>query len=681
MKTKTVFKGRIFTYLLALLLLSASNALTQEAQEKALTSKDLNKVLSDSLAPGSTHAYTLALKAEQFVYGEVNQISVDVVVTVKNPEGKILKNFDGPGEGPEPFQFESGAEGVYRIEVKPFKEESGRYTMVLKGLEPKAKDPKKRVDQLMAAFIDAEKPGVAVAVVEKGKVIFEKAYGMANLTYSIPFTTQTLNNIGSTSKQFTAFAIALLAKDGKLSLDDDVRNHIPELPDFGKTVTLRHLLTHTSGYRAFINLLAMGGLNLSEGDYIHRDEVIEIVQKQPALQNDPGAEWNYNNTGFSLLATVVERVTEQPFPVWMRKNVFKPLGMNNTFVRAHPRQVIPNSSLGYVADKEGGYQEGRDIASSMGAGGIYATVGDLAKWINNLRTGKVGGKEIIKQMTTRFVLTDGDTTKYGLGLFIDKHRGLSRIQHGGADMAHRSMLAYYPDIDAGFITQSNNAAFPGTLNNEIAETFFSKQMEPEDAEKAEETEKTESAPFNPEDYDPEKFDELAGRYELEEMPGFILTFTREEDKFFSQATGQSKAEIVPNSDSTFKFIIVEASVTFHRNQENKVETLTLHQNGDHPAKRLHDEPYKPTPEELMGYTGRYFSDELETFYTLAVKDSFLVVQHKRMEDIKLTPAKVDTFTASFPIAELIFIRNDAGDTAALKVSNGRTREVKFEKQN
>lgn len=677
MKTKIVFRTTIFILLLGFVLLRAGIAPAQEEEAVLKGSLELNRERSDSLAQGAIHTYTLSLQADRFVYGEVNQITVDVVVTIKDPDGKILRNFDGPGQGPEPFQFDSKDAGEYRIEVKPFREASGRYTIELKGLEPSAKDPKKRVDQLMTTLTGPDKPGVAVAVMKKGKVIFEKAYGMANLTHHIPFTTETLNNIGSTSKQFTAFAVLLLAKQGKLSIDDDIRKHIPELKDFGKTVTLRNLLTHTSGYREFLNLLALGGLNLPEGDYIYRDEIIEIVQRQPALQNDPGAEWNYNNTGFSLLAMVVERVTEQPFPEWMRENVFKPIGMNHTVVRVHPRQVIPNSSHGYMVGEEGAIIEGRDIASAMGAGGIYSTVGDLAKWINNLRTGKVGGKEIIGQMTTRFVLINGDTTNYGFGLFIDKHRGLNRVQHGGADMAHRSMLAYYPDIDAGYTTQSNSAAFPSGMSDSIAETFFGEYMESAEGEM---TEAIQAAPFNPEAYDPEKFDVFAGRYELEEMPGFVLTFSREDSTLFIQATGQPKTEIVPVSDSTFKITVVEASVTFHRNQENRVESLTLHQNGDHLARRLHTEPYQPTQEELLGYTGRFFSNELETFYTLAVEDSALVVQHKRMRDIKLTPSKVDTFTATFPIQELIFIRDDVGDMTGLKVSNDRTRDVQFEKQ-
>ncbi len=673
MKHKTEFLIRFISCTLVLFTASITLAQEQQAPAKAL---ELKEVLSDSLPPEAMHPYTIEVKADQFCYGLVNQISVDVVITVQGPDGQTVRTFDNPARGPEPVHFDSKEAGVYRIEVKPFEDQMGRYSIELKRLEPKAKDPRKRVDQLVTPLIGKNTPGAVVAIVKNGKITFSKAYGMANLTHSIPYTTETLNNIGSTSKQFTAFGIVLLAKQGKLSLEDDVRDHLPELQDFGKKISVRNLLSHTSGYREFLNLLALAGRRLDEGDYIDRDELVEIVQKQPALQNDPGTEWNYNNTGFGLLATIIERVTEQSFADWMGENVFKPLGMTKTVIRVHPRQIVPNRAQGYTVAKEGGYREGRDIASSTGAGGIYSPVGDLAKWIRNFRTGEVGGKDAIRQMTSRFVLADGDTTAYGLGLFIDKHRGLRRIHHGGADIAHRSMLAYYPDIDAAVITQSNNASFPGNIASDVAVAFFGEHMEPEDAEKAE---TADSAPFNPEDYDPEKFDELAGRYELEEMLGFILTFSRGGDTLYTQATGQPKVKIVPTSDSTFKLTVVEASLTFHRNQEGKVETLTLHQNGNHLAKRLHDKPWQPSQEDLMVYTGRYFSDELETFYTLAVEDSSLVVKHRRMDDLKLTPSKKDTFSARFPIAELVFIRNDAGEATGLKVSNGRTRGVKFNK--
>src|SRR5687767_10869575 len=171
---------------------------------------------------------------------------------------------------------------------------------------------------------------------------------------------ETPTNIGSSTKQFTGFALALLASRGALSLSDDVRKHIPELKDFGKTITLRHLLTHTTGYREFINTLIIEGRQVLEGDYIAPDEVIKVINRQPTLQNEPGAEFNYNNSAFALATIVVERVTGRPFAEWMREEVFLPLGMTKTWVRANPGQIIPGRSNGYIPG-EGGFREVRDL--------------------------------------------------------------------------------------------------------------------------------------------------------------------------------------------------------------------------------------------------------------------------------------------------------------------------------
>jgi CubicO group peptidase (beta-lactamase class C family) len=216
--------------------------------------------------------------------------------------------------------------------------------------------------QLFARFDRPGVPGAVVGVVRDGELVFARGYGRASLRHDVPFTTRTPTNIGSTSRQFTAFAIQLRAERGALSLDDDVREHLPELKDFGKTVTVRHLLTHTSGYREFLNLLAMGGRRL-DYDYVDRSELVDIVQRQPELQNAPGAEWNYNNTGYGLLAEIVAKVGGMPFPAWMRENVFEPLGMDDTMVRTEPGTIVPGAAMGYVQGR-GGFQEASDLGGA-----------------------------------------------------------------------------------------------------------------------------------------------------------------------------------------------------------------------------------------------------------------------------------------------------------------------------
>jgi hypothetical protein len=296
--------------------------------------------------------------------------------------------------------------------------------------------------------------------------------------------------------------------------------------------------------------------------------------------------------------------------------------------------------------------------------------------VENYSSAEVGSEEIFKQMMTPFVLTDGDTTGYGFGLFIDEQRGLRRVHHGGADVAHRSQLAYYPEINAGITTQSNHAAFSGSIAFRLAEAFFEDHMEPEESE-----EDTEAAEFDPSTYDAEDFDEFVGRYAMDARPSFILTFSREGETLYAQATGQNQLEIVPTSDSTFSLIVVEASVTFHRNADGEIDALTLHQGGDNRATRLADdeEEWAPTPEELVAYTGRYFSHEVETFYTVELEEDRLVLQQRRMDDRNLNASDVDDFAGGG--LELSFERDRNGQVIGFYLSNGRTRGVRFERVN
>ncbi|MGB7785065.1 MAG: serine hydrolase [Salinimicrobium sp.] len=654
------------TVLLALLF-SSSLAISQTRTYTA----QLNKKVRDSLKQEESHAFNITVDSANFVYGQVEQETVDVVVTVFDPAHKKVQQFDGPGRGPERFMFTTDQKGEYQVFVAPFEEEQGKYTFELKALEAVAATPEGKADQLLMPFSGKEVPGAAVLVMKDGKVIFEKAYGMANLTYDVPFTTSTVTNIGSTSKQFTAMAIELLAQQGKLDLDDDIRKYFPELPDFGKKVSIRNLLTHTSGYREFLNLLAMTGRDLS--GKLDREKVFEVIERQPELQNDPGAEWNYNNTGYVLLAALVEKVADTPFPQWMKENIFEPLNMDHTVVRANPNQVVPNRSMGYTFSNAGAYEEAVDLGGANGAGGIYTTVEDLAKWIRNFSDPKVGNRQIIKEMTTPYVLSTGDTTNYGLGLEIKELNGLKNINHGGADVAHRSMLMYFPEINGGVVVESNNASFDQSVPNKIATAFFKESMEIE-KDKAPEKNAEEPEDFN---YNPEDFEVYTGRYELEEAPGFVLTFKRDGDRIYTQATGQPEVDLKPVSDTVFSLVGVDAKISFHPGPNGRAKTLTLHQHGDHPAKRI---DWEPSKEDLMEYTGKYFSDEIETMYTVTLKDSSLVMKNYQMPALKMTPGEKDSFSVEFPLANVEFQRNSTGTITGFKASNGRTRGVIFRKE-
>ena len=669
---ETILTPSRFLRLAALTLLAttASGALLPR-DVSAQTPLSVGSTLSGSLSEGDTARYTFEAGEDYFVLGEVDQVSADIDVRVLGSDGETpWGNSSGPGRGAERFAVRPPEAGAYTVELTPAEGESGDYTITLLRLEPLETDPEKLTDQLMSRYDGEESPGAAVQVWRDGETLFSRAYGMANLGYGIPFATNTRTNIGSTSKQFTAFAIMLQAERGLLSLDDDIRKHIPELPEFDHTVTVRHLITHTSGLREFLNLTRMTGRRLDRGDWIDRSEIIDIVQRQPALQNEPGAEWNYNNTAFGLAAVIVERTSGQDFPTFMRDNVFEPLGMTRTLVRPSPIHIVPEMSEGYTPGPDGFLQIG-DLGGAAGAGGMYSTLDDLQTWVENYASPRLGNAEIFEEMMTSYVLSDGEETGYGYGLSVDDQRGLRRVSHGGADVAHRSMLAYYPEVNAGITTQSNHAGFNSAVAYELAEAFFADAMEPEDAV----AEEAGEGNFDPADYDPEDFDDFAGRYALDETPAFILTFTREDDTFYAEPTGQPRLAMVPTSDTTFAIERVSATIIFHRGEEGAVNRMTLDQNGLHPGTRVPGAEAAEHSEALADFGGRYFSEEIETFFEIVLEDAELVMKQRRLDDATLEPGQPDTFSGGgFTFR---FERDRNGQVIGFYLSNGRTRDVRF----
>ena len=623
---------------------------------------------SATLPASGTLRYELTLPKSHFVAGRVDQDGVDATVTVTGPTGRRVVTAARVGRGgPEAFAFSTDTAGKYVIEVAPATSGKGGAVRVrLTRSEPVATTPAGKVDQA-AAYLSENTPGAVVGVIKGGKLTFVKGYGAADLTHGIPFTPETPTNIGSTSKQFTGFALALLASRGALSLDDDVRKHIPELPDFGKKITLRHLLSHTTGYREFINTLIIEGRQVLEGDYIAPDEVIRVIQRQKSLQNEPGAEFNYNNSAFSLATIVVERVTGRPFSEWMRDEVFLPLGMTKTWVRANPGQIIPGRSIGYIAG-EGGFREVRDLHGSAGAGGIYTTPGDIAKWMGNFKTAKLGGPEVIRELTTSYVLNSGAAANYGKGLFLDTNRGLRRWQHGGNDVAHSSTFIYYPDLDAGYVVFSNYQGVPGGIAGVVADAFFSQHMTGAQRPTATAASGT--------DVPVATLRRYAGKYEMTTLGGLIVTVELQGGQLRIQLPGQPALQLQPTSMTTFQVVGAPARVTFNTTAGGVVEGITFHQEGDHPGKRVAEERKAV---DLNSFAGRYFSEELETFYDLSVKDGKLVIQHRRFGPVTLTHTDGDTFSGTLPVSQIVFRRDAQGNVTGFEAGNGRARGILFTK--
>lgn len=623
---------------------------------------------SDSLSQKEVKSYTLKLDSGTYLYGYVNQISVDVIVELKDDQKEKVASFDGPATGLENFSFEIDKSGTYTLDVKASEEQSGSYKIILMDVEPIASNPEKRVDQLMTFYSD-DNPGASIGVLKNGELIFSKAYGKANLTHNLDFQLDMPTNIGSVSKQFTAMAILLLEKQGKLSLDDDVRKHIPELPDLGKVVAIRNILNHTNGWREVYNLMPITGWNGE--DKLLREEVLRILQRQTEFQTAPGEEFNYNNSAFIMAADIVERVSGSDFPTFVKENIFHPLGMNNSYVRRDPTTIIPRGTQGY-SNGEFGYVESGDLYAAYGAGAIYTTPADLSKWLNNFENATIGGPDVVEKLITPGILNNGDTMAYALGIGVGEYKGLQQYQHGGADIAHRSMLVYFPEIRSGVIALSNNASFSGSIAYRIADAFFKDHLKVQD-EKKEENNNDEIALTD------EILKKYVGKYRAEAI-GLIIEYKLEGGKLIAYPSGQSSLALKPVSENSFNYAGIEASVQFNINDEGAYNSATHTQGGsDLELSKL--PPFNPSLETLAEYTGTYFSEELEIFYTIALEDSTLTAIHRNMEKINLTPADVDSFSGSVLfIGEVAFQRNDKGIIDAFTISNGRTKGVLFERQ-
>ena len=575
-------------------------------------------------------------------------------------------------EGPSISSLRPQKAGLYRISVAPFEKEQGEYTVRILRQEPLAATPEGKVDQMMAPY-RADTPGGVVAVVRGGKIDFSAAYGLANVEYNVPNSTSTPYHVASVSKQFTAFAVVLLSLEGKLGLDDDVRKYLPELPDFGPTITLRHLLNHTSGIRDQWTLWAMSGGRMD--DVIRQQDLMRLVTRQRHLNFKPGAEHLYSNTGYLLLSEVVTKVSGRPFGEWMKANVFEPLGMRSTQIYDDHERLVPGRAYAYQYSKSGLSKAVLSYANS-GATSLFTTAEDLARWLLNLHTGQVGGKRAIELLQVQGVLNNGKTIDYALGISIGEQSGLRRISHGGGDAGFRTWLAYYPEIDAGVVVLGNIASFDAVgIGTKVAEAFFARDMHPKEQARAEGAEAAKGAT---EPVPAELGRALAGIFAIEEGP--YMTIAYEDEKLSARVEGRPAFALLPEGHLTFRVDTPEPDVriTFEADQEGAVNRAVLDQNGEKPMRRV--APWEPDAGALAAYTGRYYSPELETFYAVSLEDKKLIISHRRHGDFALSPREKDVFTCGeWYIGDVRFEHDRDGHVGSMSISNGRVRNLRFDR--
>ena len=342
-----------------------------------------------------------------------------------------------------------------------------------------------QVDAIFAAWDESGSPGCALGVVEDGELTYERGYGTANLDWDIPIGTDTVFYVGSVSKQFTAAAIALLAQEGVVGLDDDIREHFPEMPTYERPITVRHLVHHTSGVRDIYTLMALAGLRIE--DVFSDEQAIALIAAQRETNFAPGDEYLYSNSGYFLLAQLVERASGKALREFAEERIFAPLGMNDTHFHDRPSHIVERRAISYQL-AGGRAEQGAGVGDfrvsylgnfdKVGAGGLYSTVKDLLLWDRNFYTGDVGGDAFLELIHTPGVLADGDQLTYAFGLTIDDYRGLRTVGHGGSMMGFKAAYLQFPEQRFSVIATCNLGPInPMPLLRRVADIYLEDQLD------------------------------------------------------------------------------------------------------------------------------------------------------------------------------------------------------------
>ena len=541
---------------------------------------------------------------------------------------------------------------------------------------PASPDPKAKIDALFQEFDRSDTPGCALGVFRDGKIVYARGYGMANLELGVANSPQTVFDIGSTAKQFSAFAIQLLVRDGKLSLDDDVRKWVPEIPSWGKTVTIRHLLHHTSGMRDYIELMSLQGV-MAE-DLSTDADVLDIMALQKAPNFAPGEEHLYCNTGYFLLSIIVKRATGQSLRDFAAERIFGPLGMSHTqFNDVHTR-IIPGRATGYTKAKDGGFGIDMSDWEQNGDGGALTTIEDLQRWDQNFYDPKVGDAKVIEAMLTTGALNSGKKLEYASALNVSSHRGLRTVSHGGSWAGYRAQLLRFPEqrFSVACLCNNGGAANPSRLAYRVAEVYLGGSMNkdepPADAKKAEDQARL--APSRAE------LQRLAGAYRNAES-GQLVTLSIQDGKLTADVGGTAYT-LVATAPNRFRLtggpsgIRSEAEFDGARGARSPMRVTTTYDDGEVEKETFAPiERWAPTAAELDKLAGRYTSAELDTTWRLAAEGGKLYVRHRGMPDKPLEPTVAGAFTLDG--MSLSFQRDAAGKPESFVLDAGRVRGVRF----
>ena len=516
------------------------------------------------------------------------------------------------------------------------------------------------VDRVFQRWQSKDGPGCSVAASRDGKTIYQAGYGTAILEADVPITPASIFHAASVSKQFTAMSILLLARDGKLSLDDDIRKYLPEVPDYGPRITIRHLLTHTSGLRDQWDLLALARGRFEE-DRITEADVLDIVSRQKALNFAPGTEYLYSNTGYTLAGTIVRRVSGKSLRDFADERIFKPLGMAHTHFHDDYTMVVKGRTLAYSPGPKGEWHFSIPNFDTYGATSLYTTVGDLLRWQENFRKPVVGDDALLREMQTSAVLANGDTTGYGLGVTIGLDRGARLVGHAGADAGYRSYTGRYPDQGFAIAVLCNAATSdPTGLAAGVSKVFLGSALTDPAAVAAKPKPSA------------DVLARLAGLYVNQTTGAVTFVSVKDGNLIVGRTTGPT---LVPLGENRFWLGPQRTEWEFSTNGERLVQRFTASP-PRHPVTLVRREAAHPSAADLARYAGTYYSDELRATYIVAATDSTLTIRTGTNDPETFRPAYGDVFLG---FATAKFVRDQGGVVTGMVVSTGRVRKIRFDR--
>jgi CubicO group peptidase (beta-lactamase class C family) len=496
--------------------------------------------------------------------------------------------------------------------------------------------PNPQIDRIFGQWDNGDSPGCAIAVIKAGDIIYKRGYGMADLDHKIRITPSTVFHAASLAKQFTAMSIMLLVERRQLSLNDDVRTHLPELPDLGKPITIGDMLHHMSGIRDQWALVTMAGWRMSD-DVITREDVLRLVRRMQSLNSEPRAEPIYSNTGYTLAALVVERVSNQPLSYFAHTNIFKPLGMTRTKFTETPGQVVEDRAYGYRGTYPP-FELRMPNYALAGPTNLVTTVEDLARWDRNFDDKTVGGDDALSRMQTPGVLSDGSNTDYGLGLRISEYRKLKIVEHDGRDAGYRSHLMRFPDQQFSVAILCNlalpDASLPGVLARRVAHVYLADQFA--------------SLPHN------EEPTVAASVVPQQELPRVGVYWNSRTSSLAQVSVDQGKALLcfaqdcglmAPLGRNRFEWIGGSRTANVEITADPTQAQLLFRIDGEPMLVFAATPPARRTPTELLAeYTGRYYSAEIDTVYDIELDGSSLAIVRHKYPPTTLKPIFHNGFT-------------------------------------